>query len=158
MLYNYLAFTSLIAIQARKCIYIYFFSIHSVLCFLLFVASFFLFLFRWSLSSIASNSTVIVEESPPPAESPGIQRWVELDDMVRRLELPTGTLQSYVQSLLRRNHTSTSSTDSDLTHANTRSSRGVQKPKHFYKFWIWPMKHYVKIHFDRLSLLAALDR
>ncbi|BFZ12057.1 hypothetical protein BsWGS_15095 [Bradybaena similaris] len=113
---------------------------------------------KWSLSSIASNSTVIVEESPPPAESPGIQRWVELDDMVRRLELPTGTLQSYVQSLLRRNHTSTSSTDSDLTHANTRSSRGVQKPKHFYKFWIWPMKHYVKIHFDRLSLLAALDR
>ncbi|XP_059159298.1 pecanex-like protein 1 isoform X2 [Physella acuta] len=114
---------------------------------------------KWSLSSIASNSTVIVEESPQ-IESPIIHMHPEMDirSMANNLYLPADTLHSYVQSMIRRNHTSNSSTDSDTTHAHTRSGRSIPKPKHFYKFWVWPMKKFIKIRFDRLALLAALDR
>ncbi|XP_012936159.1 pecanex-like protein 1 [Aplysia californica] len=115
---------------------------------------------KWSLSSIASNSTVIVEESPPSqADSPSGRVLPNLDDMsavVDSLHLPYA--HSYAQSLLRRNHTSNSSMDSDTTHANARSDRGAPKPKHFYKFWLWPLSRFIKIRFDRLALLAALDR
>ncbi|CAL1527117.1 unnamed protein product [Lymnaea stagnalis] len=111
---------------------------------------------KWSLSSIASNSTVIVEESPQ-IESPGPLH--DIENLRTMAGLPSETLQSYVQSMLRRNHApSNSSTDSDATLANTRSGRGAPKPKHFYKFWVWPKKQFIKIHFDRLALLAALDR
>ena len=57
-----------------------------------------------------------------------------------------------------RNPTSHSSTDSDTTNAFGRNNRGAPKPKHFYKFWLWPSKTFIKIRFDRLALLTALDR
>ncbi|KAH9509316.1 Pecanex-like protein 1, partial [Bulinus truncatus] len=110
---------------------------------------------KWSLSSIASNSTVIVEESPQ-IESPNTHLRPDIA-VPSSFQLPAETLQT-LHSMLRRNHTSNSSTDSDTTHANTRSGRGAPKPKHFYKFWVWPTKQFIKIHFDRLALLAALDR
>ena len=61
------------------------------------------------------------------------------------------------QALLERNRTmglSECSTDSDTTHANTHHT---DKPKHFYKLW-WNKEKFVKIRFDRLALLALLDK
>ncbi|XP_055880236.1 pecanex-like protein 1 isoform X3 [Biomphalaria glabrata] len=112
---------------------------------------------KWSLSSIASNSTVIVEESPQ-IESPSIHLRPDMRSMTSfQINNDAHTLQT-LQSILRRNHASNSSTDSDTTHTKTRSSRSAPKPKHYYKFWLWPTKQFLKIHFDRLALLAALDR
>ena len=126
-------------------------------------------LFRRSLSSIESSSTVIVdkwalpgEESldPQPGQSQTRHDFDDLRLMSGSLHLPEEMLNSYVQTLLRRNQTSNSSTDSDAPYSKARFGREIAppKPKHFYKFWLWPMKQFVKIRFDRLALLAALDR
>ena len=105
----------------------------------------------WQLSLFPSSSPADPRHIPP-----------NLDDMsavMESLNLPAGTLQSYAQSLLRRNHTSHSSSDSDTRSLPYgRTDRGPPKPKHFYKFWLWPSSSFVKIRFDRLALLAALDR
>ncbi|GFO35467.1 pecanex-like protein 1 [Plakobranchus ocellatus] len=122
-----------------------------------------------SLSSIESNSFVIVEKwANSVEESVGPQQGhsharPDIDDlglMSGSLHLPEEMLNSYVQTLLRRNHTSNSSTDSDAPYSKARFGREAPppKPKHFYKFWLWPLKHFIKIRFDRLALLAALDR
>ncbi|RUS84715.1 hypothetical protein EGW08_007543, partial [Elysia chlorotica] len=122
-----------------------------------------------SLSSIESSSTVIVEKwaipgeeglEPQPAHSHSRHDLDDLRLMSGSLHLPEEMLNSYVQTLLRRNHTSNSSTDSDAPYSKTRFGREIAppKPKYFYKFWLWPIKHFVKIRFDRLALLAALDR
>lgn len=39
----------------------------------------------------------------------------------------------------------------------TPNKLGPSRPRHYYKYWITPCTH-VKIHFDRLALLALLDR
>ena len=64
---------------------------------------------------------------------------------------------SVFQALLERNRTmgmSEGSLDSDITHTNTHHT---DKPKHFYKLW-WNKDKFFKIRFDRLALLALLDR
>lgn len=52
-------------------------------------------------------------------------------------------------------------TDTDLASSCrirfTDSSAHPQKPRHFYKFWLVPCK-YLRVRFDRLTLLALLDR
>lgn len=52
-------------------------------------------------------------------------------------------------------------TDTDIACARIHFSDITQirppKPKHYYRFWVLPMK-YIKIRFDRLQLLALLDR
>lgn len=122
-----------------------------------------------SLSSIESSSTVIVEKwalsgedsvDAQPSQNHLRQDFDDLRLMSGSLHLPEEMLNSYVQTLLRRNHNSNSSTDSDAPYSKARFGREIAppKPKHFYKFWLWPMKHFVKIRFDRLALLAALDR
>jgi len=41
--------------------------------------------------------------------------------------------------------------------AESHNDMGISQPRHYYKFWITPCT-YVKIRFDRLALLALLDR
>ncbi|XP_023722503.1 pecanex-like protein 1 isoform X5 [Cryptotermes secundus] len=58
-------------------------------------------------------------------------------------------------------------TDADITltrnhfrymdAVDTPSDLGPSRPRHYYKYWITPCTH-VKIRFDRLALLALLDR
>lgn len=49
-------------------------------------------------------------------------------------------------------------TDTDVSSTNKlRFDEGRHKPKYYYKFWPIPCK-YIKVRFDRLALLAVLDR
>ncbi|ESO87723.1 hypothetical protein LOTGIDRAFT_127487 [Lottia gigantea] len=75
------------------------------------------------------------------------------------IQTTSSALQSYVQALLEagpysRTVISEITSDSDTTHNNAYAE---EKPKHFYKLKILRQK-FLKIRFDRLSLLAALDR
>lgn len=70
---------------------------------------------------------------------------------------PTG-LNTYIDMFLengRQGNASSMSSDSDDSASNTTSV--ADKPKHYYEFHILP-KLCVKIHIDRLDLLAMLDR
>ena len=56
---------------------------------------------------------------------------------------------------------SDSSMDSDvISHVNRQNAgnNNADKPKHFYRFSLWPFINYYKVKFDRLALLALLDR
>ena len=125
---------------------------------------FYLFLIRFFFlqrSSIASNSTVIVENSPRTSLT-GLPVLDDMELAVDNLHLHPENMSSrrlaIAQSLLR-SHAPHSSTDSDVTHPYGRGkSRAPPKPKHFYKYWLWPSSKFLKIRFDRLALLAALDR
>ncbi|XP_064603904.1 pecanex-like protein 1 isoform X2 [Liolophura sinensis] len=118
---------------------------------------------KWevSTSSSGSGSTVILDS--PKVEMPdrietGISgmREIQLPGAVGMRPLGS-QLQTYM-SLLEGNQSraggSDSSTDSDFTHNMAHLD---DKPKHFYKLKVLP-KVTVKIHFDRLALLALLDR
>ncbi|KAK7103857.1 pecanex-like protein 1 isoform X2 [Littorina saxatilis] len=116
---------------------------------------------KWSVTSTESGSTDMVEtpksdteqrSSAPLSNNQREQFPIPLDRRATQ-----NILQSYVQALLERNRTmgqSECSTDSDTTHANTHHT---DKPKHFYKLW-WNKENFLKVRFDRLALLALLDR
>ena len=90
----------------------------------------------------------------PPLTDPGLLE-IELPGSVAgRQQSP---LMNYMEAMLEsgRNRTPGSSdTDSNATHNITSME---EKPKHYYKFFVIPLK-YLKIRFDRLALLALLDR
>lgn len=68
-------------------------------------------------------------------------------------------LQTYVDQLLEIGRTRPTITDSSSeSEMSGFPSQKEKKPKHFYKFWILPKKKFFKIWFDRLALLALLDR
>ena len=118
---------------------------------------YFLLFFRDSSSE--SGSTVILEPPPPPPVYPG-------DAFLNDLELSTTNrprphrmpLQNYVEALLESNRRPPISDTSDFSDSNTTHGSGADdKPHHYYKFFMVPC-NYIKIRFDRLALLALLDR
>jgi hypothetical protein len=72
------------------------------------------------------------------------------------------SIQSYVEALLEsgRNRAGASDTSSDTDTDNTHNIDHMEeKPKHYYKFFWFPcLTKGMKIRFDRLALLALLDR
>ncbi|XP_013392762.1 pecanex-like protein 1 [Lingula anatina] len=129
---------------------------------------------RWDSSSSDSGSTVILD---PPKDNQTrqelrfqlVEEPLELPGSVGpRRDLTTSTpLQSYIEHLLdnramrgrggttTQTQNSISDSDSDTTHDITAIE---EKPKFYYKFWIIPDKKFLKLRFDRLALLALLDR
>ncbi|KAL5009342.1 hypothetical protein ScPMuIL_014923 [Solemya velum] len=114
---------------------------------------------RWSVSSSGSGSTLVVEES----RKNSTEREDEVDSIIDPeptsipgLNMP---LQSYVAQLLEngRSRLPTTDTSSDSEMSGFTSHK-EKKPKHFYKFWVLPKKKFFKVWFDRLALLALLDR
>lgn len=103
-----------------------------------------------------SDSTVILDtptaprlQDRPPTPGPTI-----LD-----VSRSPRAIQSIVEALLEGGQHSgmpdtTSDSDTNSTHNATSSD---DKPKHYYKFFVIPWQ-YMKIWFDRLALLALLDR
>ena len=63
--------------------------------------------------------------------------------------------QLYVDQLLE--HGRHGRFDSDDSDSKEESSADIPQIKHFYKFKLFPKK-FVKVYFDRLALLALLDR
>ena len=82
------------------------------------------------------------------------------DQVLHELDLPgTVTRQTIEELLMTRRRmggltTCDSSGDSD---SSEKGSVKESKPKHFYRFQFFPKKFF-KIRFDRLALLALLDR
>jgi len=111
------------------------------------------FLCRWSNSISGSESTVILE-SPKPEEAkeePGMHDLDILPGLVEELRMRRTLCH-------RRRPVSTCASSSD---SDTPGYAGNNdKPKPFYKFQIFPLisKYFWKIHYDRLALLALLDR
>ncbi|KAJ8308587.1 hypothetical protein KUTeg_013461 [Tegillarca granosa] len=104
---------------------------------------------RWSTSSSGSGSTMrysIVEDSPSLQDR-------KVNSLLNDIE-PPGFVDGHnlANSLLYGCNMvqCDSSTDSDTPYSK-------EKPKHFYNFEIFPKK-FLKIRFDRLALLALLDR
>ena len=110
--------------------------------------------YRWSIySSSGSGSTVMIEaKSEDKKDEPGLHD-LDLPGVVGR---PTTCLEDILLSRrMMSGHTACdSSADSD---SSGKGSVKVPKPKHFYKFQYLPKK-FLKIRFDRLALLALLDR
>ena len=71
---------------------------------------------------------------------------------------PRSALQSYVEALLEsgQHQAMADTTDTD-TNTTQNATSMDEKPKHYYKFFLLPL-HFMKIWFDRLALLALLDR
>ncbi|XP_053374613.1 pecanex-like protein 1 isoform X2 [Mercenaria mercenaria] len=116
---------------------------------------------RWSSSSCASGSMVVLDslkdEDKPPLSS------LRILDHHHDLGLPgsvdirptRGILQAYVDQLLENGRRFDSSSDTDSKDMS--GSHDTPPTKHFYKFKLLPKK-FIKIYFDRLALLALLDR
>ena len=111
-------------------------------------------------SSSESDSPVIVDtptvlrlQDRPPTPAP-----VMLDFHTTVSRNPRSALQSYVETLLEQgqHHPMADTTDSE-TNTTQNATSMDDKPKHYYKFFVLPV-HYVRIWFDRLALLALLDR
>lgn len=106
-------------------------------------------------SSSESGSTVILDTGRrPPMMGPGGLFDLDLPVAGRAQRSP---LMDYMEVMMERgiNRTPGSSdTDSNATH---NIAAMEEKPKHYYKFFLIPLK-YLKIRFDRLALLALLDR
>ena len=64
-------------------------------------------------------------------------------------------MQAYVDQLLENGRRFDSSSDTDSKDMS--GSHDTPQTKHFYKFKLFPKK-FIKIYFDRLALLALLDR
>ena len=132
-------------------------------------------------TSSTSGSTVILD--PPPTntlnsgeptpgslpavtmETPPFALSIDTDIGVRSLRSHRANIQSYMEAVLeRRNARNTtpgalsvnesSDTDTNTTHNMTALD---SKPKHYYKFAVLPFTS-IKVHFDRLALIALLDR
>ncbi|OWF38383.1 pecanex-like protein 1 [Mizuhopecten yessoensis] len=112
----------------------------------------------WSLSG--SDSTVILD-SPKPENNKDEPSLLDPNGQVviNFVNLP-GLVESHIG--LHNRHAripsgcpTGSSSDSDLQDSASRDG----KPKPFYKFKYVPyLTKYIKVHFDRLALLALLDR
>lgn len=110
-------------------------------------------------SSSESGSTVVLDTPRHPAARSSDPIMLDLPGTVggRSQRSP---LQSYVEALLESGRhrpprsDSSDTSDSNITHNITSAD---DKPKHYYKFFFMPFK-YAKIRFDRLALLALLDR
>ena len=107
-------------------------------------------------SSSESGSTVILDTPRhPPRQDPTL-----LD-----LELPGSVagrnqrspLMTYMEAMLESGRNQTPGTSDSDSNASRNDTSMDEKPKHYYKFFLLPFK-YLKIRFDRLALLALLDR
>lgn len=116
---------------------------------------------RWSSSSCASGSMVVLD-SLKDDDKPQLSSLRILDHH-HDLGLPgsidirptRGILQAYVDQLLENGRRFDSSSDTDSKEIS--DSHDTPQTKHFYKFKLIPKK-FIKIYFDRLALLALLDR
>ncbi|XP_052769095.1 pecanex-like protein 1 isoform X2 [Mya arenaria] len=111
---------------------------------------------RWSSSSCESTSMVVLNEEQFPLDDLHMSHDLRLPGSVD-IRPPRGILQAYVDQLLENGRRFDSSDDTD-----SKDTRSVDVPhtKHFYKFQLMPFlkKTFLKIYFDRLALLALLDR
>lgn len=124
--------------------------------------------FRESSSSSGSASPVIIDPSPKADDRPSTFRPTSLDFESSMRTMQTfypwqlsqmgqlGTSQSGLVESYAMPSTGDLSDSQSVTEASSYH-KSPDKPKQFYKFWLFPNK-YVKIHFDRLALLALLDR
>ena len=108
-----------------------------------------------SPSSSDSGSTVILDDNIAD-KNPDDDRHMIL--FPRRLDIPGVVNPHDFQELLERGRQRLTTCDSSSDSDNQDFlSFKEEKPKHFYRFQIFPKK-FLKIRFDRLALLALLDR
>ncbi|KAL3873552.1 hypothetical protein ACJMK2_036651 [Sinanodonta woodiana] len=116
---------------------------------------------RWSSSSCESDSMVVLESvktDEDKEEHPSLRFHVnrELDlDLPVSVDRSHGILPSYVRQLLDSGRRFETPTDSDNFDESLKGN--AEKSKQFYKFNLISKK-FLKIYFDRLALLALLDR
>jgi hypothetical protein len=77
-----------------------------------------------------------------------------------QLRMGLGQRPNFLSALLEagvhRPHGAEDAEDSDTSSHNV-TSPSEDRVKHYYKFFAFP-KHFIKVRFDRLALLALLDR
>ncbi|KAL4237244.1 hypothetical protein ACF0H5_001963 [Mactra antiquata] len=113
----------------------------------------------WSSSSCASGPMVVID--PMKEDDKQVPSFHLLDR--HNLDIPgtidthpnRGILQAYVDQWLENGRRFDTSSDSDSKDLS--GSQDTPHTKHFYRFKLLPQK-YLKIYFDRLALLALLDR
>ena len=115
-------------------------------------------LFRETCSSTSYSGSTVVLDTPKQSTSGPDHLGLDLMRAPQR-----GSLQSYMMDALLeggRNRPVASDTTSDTDTDNTHNIDHMEeKPKHYYKFfWFSCMTQGMKIRFDRLALLALLDR
>ncbi|CAH1791928.1 unnamed protein product [Owenia fusiformis] len=109
---------------------------------------------KWGVSSTGSDSTVILDSPKPPRR----RETNPTSDIVLDLDLRPRLLPFNIEHLLERANLQTldPATDSDISDAQDTTVVD-DKPKHYYKFYCIPSS-FLKVWFDRLGLLALLDR
>ncbi|KAK3580387.1 hypothetical protein CHS0354_001505 [Potamilus streckersoni] len=116
---------------------------------------------RWSSSSCESDSMVVLDSVKSDEDKemhPSLRFLVNRDldlDLPESVDRSHGILPSYVQQLLDSGRRLETPTDSDNFDESLKGN--AEKSKHFYKFSLISKK-FLKIYFDRLALLALLDR
>ncbi|CAI9723868.1 1,Pecanex 2,Pecanex 3, pecanex [Octopus vulgaris] len=119
--------------------------------------------FHESTSSSGSGSPVVIEPSPKREEQAIVCRERSLDfhSNLRptqafypwQIESQWGLVEPFGSGHPNVDDISDSPSVTEVSSGH----QSIDKPKQFYKFWLFPNK-YIKIHFDRLELLALLDR
>ncbi|GAB1609485.1 1,Pecanex 2,Pecanex 3, pecanex [Argonauta hians] len=119
--------------------------------------------FHESTSSSGSGSPVVIEQSPKREEQAIVCRGPSMDFHTNmrsaqafcpwQIESHWGLVEPFSSGHPDVDDISDSASVTEVSSGH----RSINKPKQFYKFWLFPNK-YIKIHFDRLQLLALLDR
>lgn len=114
--------------------------------------------YKWEDSS-GSGSTVVLD-CPPRVPDPSANPTMFDLDLPRGMERGRSArlaLDNYLVALLEGGARARvdDTEDSDASSRNVTSPE--EKTKHYYKFWALP-KRFIKVRFDRLALLALLDR
>ena len=119
-------------------------------------------------STESLDSTVILETEGATATTPPIPSPAEPNPeaLLRDLSMwgnssgrnHRNVIQQYVETLLESGqHQPLSMGDTSDSDTTQNATGSEDKPKHYYKFFMVPC-HFMKIRFDRLALLALLDR
>ncbi|XP_052105318.1 pecanex-like protein 1 isoform X2 [Mytilus californianus] len=104
----------------------------------------------WSNSSSGSGSTVMIDSKTEDKKD---------EPVLHELDLPGTVTRQTIEELLmtRRRMAGTACDSSADSDSSGKASIKEAKRNHFYKFQYLPKK-FLKIRFDRLALLALLDR
>ncbi|XP_064621323.1 pecanex-like protein 1 isoform X3 [Lineus longissimus] len=117
--------------------------------------------YRETCSSTSYSGSTVVLDTPKQSTSGPDHLGLDLMPGTFNVRPQRTSIQSYVEALLesgrnRAGGSDTSDTDTDNTH---NIDHMEEKPKHYYKFFWFPcLTQGMKIRFDRLALLALLDR
>ncbi|ELU16306.1 hypothetical protein CAPTEDRAFT_221096 [Capitella teleta] len=112
--------------------------------------------FKWESSS--ESGSMVVVDAPPSASPPPPDLPPNLYDLDLRMGLGRGSnfLTTLLEGGVHRPRGPEENEDSDAS-SYYATNPSEEKTKHYYKFFALS-KNFIKIRFDRLALLALLDR